>query len=116
MGVYNTEYDDLQGFADGGHNERRCSNCGGSLLYPFLAWDGKPGIFLCRACGQKAKRGLIADLVQFDAVLELRRHLDLDVTLVRTSQGKLVAEGKRWNDEALQEMEVDRVVSLKKGK
>ena len=94
MGVYNTKYNDHYGFGKGGHNEQKCSDCGGELFYPFMAWSGEPGIFLCSKCCLGAKDGLIADLIHFAAVVQMREYHAHD-TLVRRSRRSLEAEGER---------------------
>jgi hypothetical protein len=51
---------------------RKCTICGELLYYPFICWDEEDALYICGPCCRKYKRGLMADLVQLSAIVELR--------------------------------------------
>lgn len=68
-----------------------CSICKGELYHPFLYWHGWEGereckdvVFICRVCCiNLLKPGVIADLVQVEAIEKLRKLGMHQMTLVR---------------------------------
>src|SRR5690606_8467045 len=73
----------------------KCNMCGSSLSYPFLFWWGEKDIFICGQCSAKCKEGLMADLVQIAAIMELRRvHSSMSpakITLHRMAESEIDA-------------------------
>ena len=79
----------------------KCTHCGDGLFPPYLAWTGKSDFFLCGPCGERIKDGLIADLIQLSAVVQLQRHQPgTDMTLTRQSVRNLEA-GEREKQQAV---------------
>ncbi len=103
MSAVINKYDDSWGFGPGQHNEKRCSNCGGELHYPFLGWDGAcggTGIFICGACCVRWRDGLAADMIQCAAIVEIQQLGRMGgVTLIRKNTSQLEAEGKKEQEE-----------------
>src|SRR5262245_25703704 len=90
MSVINTRHDYWSW-----HKIRKCSVCGDDLNYPFIYWHGDNGLCICAPCCQRNKDGLIADLIQLAAIMDLQKlKLSYDVTLVRSSYKSLEAEAK----------------------
>ncbi len=55
------------------YGSEKCTRCGDRLFPPYLAWTGKSDFFLCGPCGERIKDGLIADLIQLSACVQLQR-------------------------------------------
>jgi hypothetical protein len=51
-----------------------CNLCRGELVPPFFEWmcRGGPNLHICGRCCHTNKRGIIADLIQLAATVELR--------------------------------------------
>jgi hypothetical protein len=79
-------------------HDHRCSLCEGYLHYPFLHWSQE--IFICGDCCRGIKRGLIADLIQIVAILELHDQGYHSMTFDRRSLRTLEEETERqWAEE-----------------
>jgi hypothetical protein len=73
------------------------------LYYPFLAWDGQPGIFLCSRCCFHARDGLMADIIELAAMFEMRRLRGQgDTVFVRTSRRRLEEKAEKERDAVAQ--------------
>jgi hypothetical protein len=83
MSVHISKYSNFMGFAHGNKNAKLCTLCNGVLHYPFLEWESK--LFLCSRCCKKIKRGLTADLIHINAILDLRAE-GYNSLLVRQSE------------------------------
>ena len=82
------------------YGSEKCTHCGDGLFPPYLAWTGKSDFFLCGPCGERIKDGLVSDLVQLAAVVQLQRHQPgTDMTLTRQRVSKLEA-GERAEQQA----------------
>jgi len=100
MSVINTKYDLPP-------KDSRCAVCGGPLQFPFLCWDqagSGSDLCICGECCHRIKDGLMADMIQIAAILDMRKLRQLSdhhsVTLVRRKYEELEAEGeKREQDE-----------------
>src|SRR5262245_40338513 len=91
MSVINTHYEDWHDCCD----NHKCSICCGKISYPFVYWcDQYTQLCICGPYCQQNKDGLIADLIQVKAIMDLQ-DLKLsarDVTLIRSSRQNLEAK------------------------
>jgi hypothetical protein len=76
MSVILSKEHDFQCVGFGQRHAQPCFHCHGPCYYPFLHWDGEPELFICTRCCARIKSGLMADLVQVAANLELRGYRD----------------------------------------
>jgi hypothetical protein len=60
----------------------KCNVCGGHLYYPHIQYCY---LYICHECAQHNTKGLMLDLVQCRAILEMKKIADRDVTLERTT-------------------------------
>jgi len=76
----------------GFYEEAPCALCGGELKVPFVVYDhGRaPACCFCAECCTTLRRGLMADMVQVAAIIELG---DCGSTLVRHSIADLKRSG-----------------------
>jgi hypothetical protein len=81
--------DDFRQVGFGQRHAQPCFHCGGPCHYPFTHWDGEPELFICTRCCAQIKAGLMADLVQVAANLELINLGYRDALLVRESTTSL---------------------------
>jgi hypothetical protein len=94
MSVVNNKENDRQGGLHG-----KCTECEGKVWYPFLQWNN---LLICKNCISKVKRGLIADLIQFAAIVELQDLGYPGETLHRMSTadlGRMLAQQNRLDEE-----------------
>jgi hypothetical protein len=73
-----------------------CTFCGGHLFHPFVEWHATPDdptaetysiVTICKQCCRKYSKGLQADLIQINAIIELER-LYPGFTLTRTTRAQ----------------------------
>jgi hypothetical protein len=74
-------------YSIGLRGNEHCIVCGGSLHFPYLEWHGKKNIAFCMRCCKKIKRGLVADLIHINAILDLHAE-GYNCLLVRQSEGR----------------------------
>ena len=77
MTVYTTKADDITSCRE------TCNVCGVRLLWhPWIEWHGRENFAICGSCVGKIKTGLMADLIQCAAILDMQK-LYRDCTLER---------------------------------
>jgi hypothetical protein len=64
----------------GFHKEAPCALCGGELKVPFVVYSHGPAACFCSECCTTLRRGLMADMAQVAAIVEIG---DRGSTLVR---------------------------------
>ena len=74
------------------YTEEVCAACKEPLrTYPYLLWLANGDLVVCGECCHKLGRGLIADLIHINAVMEMRdlgyRHFMLEKKLLPTTGG-----------------------------
>jgi hypothetical protein len=89
MSVILSKEHDFQCVGFGQRHAQPCFHCGGPCHYPFTHWDGNPELFICMRCCAQIKAGLMADLVQVAANLDLISLGYRDAILVRESRASL---------------------------
>ena len=70
--------------------DSRCNCCGERLWPPFVEWHcSNEHIFICGECACRIKKGLMADLIQCAAIVDLQKLYGGSVTLVRSDVKKI---------------------------
>jgi hypothetical protein len=121
MSVINTRHD----YHSDCRDSHKCSVCDDGLDYPFICWVGEgAGLYICGPCCRRIKDGLMADLIQLAATMDLRAlklsaYTNDTVTLVRSSRQKLEAEAEAKSERRRQEEQAAmiahrKIVSIKK--
>lgn len=77
--------------------KRKCALCGCAPGYPFLYWSGTAAeIIICRGCCVSAGAGLMADIIQVQAIHAMHAVGNKrDYTLKRTSQAEIKRQKER---------------------
>jgi hypothetical protein len=94
-----------------------------AITYPFLQWEGSSSLRICGPCCRSIKNGLIADLIQIVATMEIRSLGGRDhsgyyanTRLVRRTRAELEAEAHRIEkEEAAAIAETVRFEARRKG-
>jgi hypothetical protein len=73
MAVITNAHDDCRG--NSAIFDERCSICKEKLMqYPFIRWwAGGDDVFFCAVCSARIRDGMMADLVQIAAIVEIQR-------------------------------------------
>jgi hypothetical protein len=82
MSVILSKEDDFQRVGFGQRHAPPCFHCRGPCHY----WDGEPELFICSGCCHRIKNGLVADMVQVAAIVDLIRLGYRDAVLVRENR------------------------------
>jgi hypothetical protein len=92
----------------GFHKEAPCALCGGELKVPFVVYSHGPAACFCSECCTTLRRGLMADMVQVAAIVEMG--FTGSTTLVRCNIDDLKRAGVGVNPEMAFASSVVRMV------
>jgi hypothetical protein len=83
MSVITAREHDHECVGFGRRHAQPCFNCNKPASYPFVHWRGHTDIVICSRCCSQIKMGLMADMIQVAANLELISLGYHDAVLVR---------------------------------
>jgi hypothetical protein len=85
MSVILSKEHDHEGVGFGQRHAQPCFHCEGPCFYPFVHWRGYCDIVICSRCCSQIKSGLMADMLQVSANLDLLNLGYRDAILVRSA-------------------------------